>query len=88
MIGDSKYHNKNIGKICLYLILRFIFIKLKVKNIKLNVVKNNLPALKLYRKFLMREKKRGKFIYFSMTRQFFNKKINKNLTKLVIHKTK
>ena len=83
MIGNYKFHNKKIGKICLYIILKYIFSKLKMNKIVLNVAIENLPALKLYKKFLMKENKKGKYIYFSMTRNFFFTKINKKLEKLI-----
>ena len=83
MIGNYKFHNKKIGKICLYIILEFIFLKLKMNKIILDVAIENLPALKLYRKFLMKEKKIGKYMYFSMTKYFFLTKIHKKLEKLI-----
>ena len=83
MIGNYKFHNKKIGKICLYIILKYIFLKLKMKKIILNVAIKNLPALKLYKKFLMKENKKGKYIYFSMTKKKFFTKIHKKLGKLI-----
>ena len=66
----------------IYIILKYIFIKLNMNKIILNVVKENLPALKLYRKFLMKENKKGKYIYFSMTKNFFLSKIYKKLKRI------
>ena len=83
MIGNYKFHNKKIGKICLYIILKYCFSKLKMNKIMLNVDIKNLPALKLYQKFLMKENKKGKYMYFSMTRYFFFTKINNKLKKLI-----
>ena len=83
MIGNYKFHNKKIGKICLYIILKYIFLKFKMNKIILDVAIENLPALKLYRKFLMKEKKIGKYMYFSMTKYFFFTKIHKKLEKLI-----
>jgi len=83
MIGNVQFHNKKVGKICLYIILKYIFSRLKYKKISLNVIKDNLPAIKLYRKFLMKERKIGKFIYFSMTNKYFLENINNKLIKLI-----
>jgi len=83
MIGNYKFHNKKIGKICLYIILKYIFSKLKMNKIVLDVAIENLPALKLYKKFLMKENKKGKYIYFSMTKKNFFTKIHKKLGKLI-----
>ena len=86
MIGNYKFHNRNISKICLYIILKYIFSKLNMNKILLDVIAKNLPAVKLYKKFLMKENKnfRETHIFFNdKAKLFFFTKINKKLEKLI-----
>ena len=56
------------------MILKLIFIKLNKKKITLKSANQNLPAMKLYRKFMMKERKQNnKFTEFYYTRQYYLK---------------
>lgn len=83
MIGNKDFHNKKISTKAFYMILKLIFIKLNRKKIILKSVNQNLPAMRLYRKFLMKEKKlNNKFTEFYYTRKYYLK-IRKYLNKIV-----
>lgn len=47
-IGNDEYRGKGIGKIAMQWIVDYGFIKLKLHKINLGVVKNNMPAVRLY----------------------------------------
>ena len=83
MIGNPDFHNKKISTKAFYMILKLIFIKLNKKKITLKSANQNLPAMKLYRKFMMKERKQNnKFTEFYCTRQYYLK-IRKYLNKIV-----
>jgi len=72
MIGNTNFHNKKISTKAFYMILKLIFIKLNRKKIILKSVNRNLPAMKLYRKFLMKKKKiNNKFTEFYCTKEYY-----------------
>jgi RimJ/RimL family protein N-acetyltransferase len=48
-IGEDAYRGKGIGKIAMGWIIDYGFRKLKLHKINLGVIKDNIPAVKLYR---------------------------------------
>jgi len=51
LIGEDDYRGKGIGKIAMKYLIDFAFSQLKLKELKLEVNKNNLPAINLYHHF-------------------------------------
>ena len=47
-IGEDDYRGKGIGKIAMEWIIDYGFKKIKLQKINLGVIKDNLPAVKLY----------------------------------------
>lgn len=47
-IGEDNYRGKGIGKIAMEWIINYGFKKLKLHKINLGVIKDNIPAVKLY----------------------------------------
>jgi len=80
-IGENEYRGKGIGKIAMKWIINYGFKKLKLHKINLIVIKDNIPAVKLYQYLgfvIEGEKKdemfyRGRF-YNSLSMAIFNKK--------------
>lgn len=48
-IGEDNYHGKGIGKIAVKWIINYGFNKLKLHKINLGVIKDNVPAINLYK---------------------------------------
>jgi diamine N-acetyltransferase len=48
-IGEDEYRGKGIGKIAMNWIIDYGFNKLKLHKINLGVIKNNIPAVNLYK---------------------------------------
>ena len=48
-IGEDNCRDKGIGKIAMEWIINYGFNKLNLRKINLGVVKNNIPAVKLYK---------------------------------------
>ena len=49
-IGDDDYRGKGVGRFAMEYLIEYGFKKLKLHKINLGVVKENLPAVKLYKK--------------------------------------
>jgi RimJ/RimL family protein N-acetyltransferase len=49
LIGEDDYRGKGIGKIAMKYLIQFAFTQLKLKELRLEVDKYNLPAINLYR---------------------------------------
>ncbi|MFH1314996.1 MAG: GNAT family protein [Candidatus Uhrbacteria bacterium] len=49
-IGEDKYRGKGIGKVAMKWLIDYGFKELKLHKINLGVIKNNLPAINLYKK--------------------------------------
>ena len=48
-IGDDKYRGRGIGKTALKWLIDYAFKKIKLHKINLGVIKENIPAVKLYK---------------------------------------
>ena len=80
IIGEDEYRGKGIGKIAGKWIIDYGFNKLKLHKINLGVMKNNVPAIKLYKSLgfviegVMKDEVfyRGKFYDF-LSMAIFNK---------------
>lgn len=85
-IGEDDYRGKGIGKIAVKWIIDYGFNKLKLHKINLGVIKDNLPAVKLYQSlgFIVEGEmkdevcKNGKFYDF-LSMAIFNKSRNKKI---------
>ncbi|MFA5029560.1 MAG: GNAT family protein [Patescibacteria group bacterium] len=83
-IGEDDYRGKGIGKIAMGWIIDYGFKKLKLHKINLGVIKNNVPAVNLYKSFgfvIEGEMKdevlyRGRFYNF-LSMAIFNRNQNK-----------
>ncbi len=58
MIGEKKFHGRGIGYISSQFIMNYVFEKLKLKRIDLEVDRNNLSAIKLYKNLGFKENKK------------------------------
>ena len=84
VIGEDDYRGKGIGKIAMEWIINYGFEKLKLYKINLGVIKDNIPAVKLYQAlgFVIEGEMRdevfykGKFYNF-LSMAIFNKNQNK-----------
>ncbi|NQT49847.1 GNAT family N-acetyltransferase [Candidatus Kuenenbacteria bacterium] len=83
-IGDDDYRGKGVGKIAMKWIIKYGFEKQKLHKINLGVIKDNIPAVKLYQSlgFIIEGEMKdevffkGKFYNFLFMAIFNKNKIN------------
>ena len=80
-IGEDDYRGKGIGKIAMKWIIDYGFNKLKLHKINLGVIKNNIPAVNLYKSlgFVIEGKMKDEVFYKNKFYDFLSMAIfNKN----------
>ena len=85
VIGEEEYRGKGVGKIAMEWIIDYGFKKLKLHKINLGVIKDNIPAVNLYKSlgFVTEGVMRDEVFYKGKSHDFlsmaiFNKNQNRN----------
>ncbi len=67
MIGEREYRGKGVGRVCLQYLINYASQKLKLARLTLEVLKDNLPAIRLYQKMgFLTEKQSETEIFMSL----------------------
>jgi RimJ/RimL family protein N-acetyltransferase len=67
MIGEKEYRGKGVGRFCVQYLIDYASRKLQLARLTLEVLKGNLPALRLYQKIgFIQKKKSGEEIFMAL----------------------